>query len=232
MNNDDSPFASRREPAGIPASPIDLAIDRAVRKMMQVDPPAGLRRRVMARIESPPSTRRFMDSLRAGPPRRSFFVPAYGFAAAALAIVILGVWVARNNRVVPSSVEAPTAIVAEKAPAADTRIARAPQPDAGPPPLTERSVARRRPGFRREPIPMPPVADIFGARTDAIAAAADPTGDAVWTTPTTSDVEDNIAAPAPLVVSPVGVTPIATPPIVIVPIAVGRPPTAPPGQPR
>ena len=48
--------------------------DRAVRKMMQVDPPAGLRRRVMARIESPP-------------PRRSFFVPAYGFAAAALAMV-------------------------------------------------------------------------------------------------------------------------------------------------
>lgn len=218
MNNDDSPFASRREPAGIPASPIDLAIDRAVRKMMQLDPPAGLRRRVMARIESPP--------------RRSFFVPAYGFAAAALAIVILGVWVARNNRVVPSSVEAPTAMVAEKAPAADTRIARAPQPDAAPPLRSERSVARRRPGFRREPIPMPPVADIFGARTDAIAAAADPTGDAVWTTPTTPDVEDTIAAAAPLVVSPVGVTPIATPPIVIAPIVVGRPPTAPPGPPR
>ncbi len=220
MNNDDSPFASRREPAGLPPSPIDLAIDRAVRKMMQVDPPAGLRRRVMARIESPP-------------PRRAFFVPAYGLAAAALAIVILGVWVARNNRVVPSSVDAPVVVEKAPAPAADTRVARAPQPDAGPPPRPERRVAPRRSGFRREPIPMPPqVADIFGTRTTAIAAAADPTGDAVWTTPPAPDVDNDIAAPAPLVVSPVGVPPIALPPIVIAPIVVGRPPTAPPGPPR
>ena len=219
MNNDESPFASRLESPGIAASPIDLAIDRAVRKMMQVDPPAGLRRRVMARLESPP-------------PRRSFFVPAYAFAAAALAIVILGVWAARNNRVVPSSIETPAAVVVEKAPTGNTSVARAPQPDAGIPPRPERIVAPRRPGFRREPIPMPRVADIFGTRTTAIAAAADPTGDAVWTTPTAPDVEDNIPAPAPLVVSPVAVPPIALPPLVIAPIVVGRPPTAPPGPPK
>ena len=79
---------------------------------------------------------------------------------------------------------------------------------------------------------MPRVADIFGTRTTAIAAAADPTADAVWTAPAAPDVEDSLAAPAPLVVSPVGVPPIATPPIVIAPLVVGRPPTAPPGPPK
>jgi hypothetical protein len=219
MNNDDSPFASRRESPGIPASPIDLAIDRAVRKMMQVDPPSGLRRRVMSRIEAPP-------------PRRSFFVPAYAFAAAAVAIVVLSVLATRDRHVTPSPVETPAAVVAGKAPVGDSGVARAPQPDAATPSPSPRSVAARRRGFRREPIPMPRVADIFGTRTTAIAAAADPTGDAVWTTPTAPDVEDNIAAPAPLVVSPVAVPPIATPAIVIAPIVVGRPPTAPPGPPK
>lgn len=227
MNNDDSPFTSRRELPGIPASPIDQAIDRAVRKMMQVDPPAGLRRRVMARIESAPSTRRFMGSLRTGAPRRSFFVPAYAVAAAALAIVILGVVATRNRHVTPSPANAPATAVAEKAPAGDSRIAPTPQPD-GPPPLRpQRTVAPRRAGFRREAIPMPPVADIFGTRTAAVAAAADPTADAVWTATAAPDVEDRIEAPAPLVVPP-----IAMPPIVIPPLVVGRPPTAPPGPPR
>jgi hypothetical protein len=226
MNNDDSPFTSRRE-SGLAASPIDQAIDRAVRKMMQVDPPAGLRRRVMARIESPPSTRRFLGSLRTGAPRRSFFVPAYAIAAAALAIVVLGVVATRNGHVTPSPVNAPATTVAVKARAADSRIAPAPRPDATTPPRSQRIVAPRRPGFRREPIPMPQVADIFGTRTTAIAAAADPTADAVWTAPAAPDVEDSLAAPAPLVVPP-----IAMPPIVIPPLVVGRPPTAPPGPPK
>jgi hypothetical protein len=232
MNNDDSPFASRRESPGIPASPIDLAIDRAVRKMMQVDPPAGLRRRVMSRIEAAPSTRRFMGSLRTGPQGRSFFVPGYAVAAATVAIVVLGVLVTRDKHVTPSPVETPAAVVAGKAPAGDAGVARAPQPDAATPPPSQRSVAARRPVFRREPIPMPRVADIFGTRTTAIAAAADPTADAVWTTPPAPDVDNDIAAPAPLVVSPVGVPPIALPPLVIAPIVVGRPPTVPPGPPR
>ena len=220
MNNDDSPFTSRRESPGIPASPIDQAIDRAVRKMMQVDPPAGLRRRVMSRIEAPPSTRRFVG-----------FLPAYAVAAA-LAIVVLGVVATRNRHVTPSPVNAPATAVTEKAPAADSRIAPAPQPGAAPPLGSQRTVAPKRRGFHREPIPMPRVADIFGTRTTAIAAAADPTADAVWTAPAAPDVEDRIAAPAPLVVSPVGVPPIATPPIVIAPLVVGRPPTAPPGPPK
>jgi hypothetical protein len=219
MNNDDSPFTSRRESPGIPASPIDQAIDRAVRKMMQVDPPAGLRRRVMSRIEAPP-------------PRRSIFLPAYAVAAAALAIVVLGIVATRNRNVAPSPVNAPAAVVAGKTPAGDSRVAPAPQSDPAPPSRSPRSVAPSRTGFHREPIPMPRVADIFGTRTTAIAAAADPTADAVWAAPAAPDVEDSIAAPAPLVVSPVGVPPITTPPIVIAPLAVGRPPTAPPGPPK
>jgi hypothetical protein len=227
MNNDDSPFTSRRESPGIPASPIDEAIDRAVRKMMQVDPPAGLRRRVMARIESPPSTRWFMGSHRTGAPRRSFFVPGYAVAAAVLAIVILGVVAARNRHVAPSPVNAPATTVAETSPAGDSRIAPAPQPDAPPPLRPQRTVAPRRAGFHREAIPMPPVADIFGTRTAAVAATADPTADAVWTAPAAPDVDNRIETPAPLVVPP-----IAMPPIVIPPLVVGRPPTAPPGPPR
>ena len=233
MNNDDSPFASRRESPGLPASPIDQAIDRAVRKMMQVDPPAGLRRRVMARIEAGPSTRGFMGSVRTGPSTRGF-MSSPGFAvAAALAIVVLGV-VATRNRVAPAPVDAPAATVAvpEKTPEATSRVEAPPQPVAAPP-VRPRVTPRTPGGFRREPIPMAPVADIFGTRTAAIAAAADPIADAVWTAPTAPDVEDTIAEPAPLVVRPVGVPPIETPPIVIAPLDMitplvgGRPPTAP-----
>ena len=72
---------------------------------MQVDPPAGLRRRVMARIEAGPSTRGFMGSLRTGPSARGF-MSSPGFAvAAALAIVVLGVVVTRDNRVAPAPVD-------------------------------------------------------------------------------------------------------------------------------
>ena len=239
MNNDDSPFASRRESPGLAASPIDQAIDRAVRKMMQVDPPAGLRRRVMARIEAGPSTRGFMSSLRTGDATRGF-MGSPGFAvAAALALVVLGVVATRNNRVAPAPVDAPAATVAvpEKTPETTSRVEPPPQPVA-PPPVRPRVTPRTPGGFRREPIPMAPVADIFGTRTAAIAAAADPTADEVWTAPTTPDVEDSIAEPAPLVVRPVGVPPIETPPIVIAPLDMitplvgGRPPTAPPGPPK
>jgi hypothetical protein len=230
MNSEDSPFASRRESPGIAASPIDRAIDQAVRKMMRVDPPAGLRRRVMARIEAGPGTRGFLGSLRIGPPSRSIVVPAFAVAAA-LAILVLGVIATRNNGLPPSSADAPAVAVAEKAPAGGSRVARA-MPDAAPAPRPPRVATPRRAGFRREPIPMAPVADIFGTRETSIAAASDPTADAVWTAPAAAGIDDSVAAPAPLVVRPVGVPPIDTPPIVIAPLAVGRPPAAPSGPPR
>ena len=183
---------------------------------MQVDPPAGLRRRVMARIEAGPSTRGFMGSL-SSPARRSIFVPAFA-AAAALAILVLGVIVTRNRGVPESPADAPVVAVVEKAPAVDNRVARA-LPDAAPAPRPPRVLAPRRAGFRREPIPMAPVADIFGTPGTSIAAASDPTADAVWTAPAAPNLEDIVAAPAPLVVRP-----LETPPIVIPPLVVGRPP--------
>jgi hypothetical protein len=217
MNSDDSPFASRRESPGIAASPIDRAIDRAVRKMMQVDPPPGLRRRVMARIEKPE--------------RRSFFLPAFAVAAAGVAVLVLGVIATLNNRADPVPAAAPTTAAVEKAPPMENRVAQV-LPDPAPVPRTQRVPGPSRTGFRREPIPMAPVADIFGTPADSVVATSEPTADAVWTAPAVPSLDDIIAAPLPLIVRPVGVPPIETLPIFIAPLGVGRPATVPPGLPR
>jgi hypothetical protein len=218
MNNDDSPFASRRESPGMSGSPLDRAIDRAVRKMMQIDPPAGLRRRVMARIEAPPR-------------RRTIFLPAFAAAAAVLAIVVLGIVAARQGRVAPAGVEAP-ATMAGQTPPVDTRVARAPAPDPPPVPRARRAVVPRPTGFRREPIPLAHVDDIFGAPTTAVAAAADATAEAVWQVPAALEGDSSTAGAAAIVVPPVGVTPIETAPIVIAPLVVGPPLNAPPAAPK
>jgi hypothetical protein len=219
MNNDDSPFASLRESPGMPASPIDRAIDRAVRKMMHVDPPAGLRRRVMSRLEAPL-------------PRRSIFRPAFAVPAAVMAVLVLGVMTARLGRVAPSVVEAPPA-ASVAPPAGDSRVARAPAPapaaGAVPSRRSRPAAVPPRAGFRREPIPMAPVDDIFGERTNAV-AAADATGEAIWTSRGAPD-DAMIGGPAPIVVDPVGIAPIETAPIVVAPLGAERPAPA-PGGPR
>ena len=190
---------------------------------MQVDPPAGLRRRVMSRIETGPSTRWFMGSLRTGP-RQSFFVPAFA-ATRPRPRWRSSCWVSSPRATTawtPSPAAAPAVVAVEQAPAVDNRVARA-LPNPAPVPRPQRVPAQRRTGFRREPIPMAPVADIFGTPATSIAAASDPTADAVWTGPTAPDLDDIMAAPVPLIVRPVGVPPIETPPIVIAPLVVGRP---------
>lgn len=218
MNNDDSQFAPRGESPAIPAShKIDQAIDRAVRTMMHVDPPAGLRRRVMSRIEAPP-------------PRRAFLLPAFAVGAAALAILVLTVVITRDSRVDPAPV-APPSVVAEQTPPAVNPVVRAPEPDAPAAPAP-RKVGRRRTGFHSEPIPMPQVADIFGTRTGAVAAAADPTADAVWTIPPPAGVENSVAALAPIAVRPLDLIPIETHPIVIAPLLAGRLPDGPSSPPK
>src|SRR6185436_11881990 len=124
MNNDDSPSGARRD------SPLDLAIDRAVRRMMHVDPPAGLRRRVLARLGPAPS------------PRAAFF-PRFALAAAALAVVVLAVIVMRRDTtapvpgpgsqpavttasVTPSAPEVPAAAPPAPAASADRTVRRVP----------------------------------------------------------------------------------------------------------
>ena len=64
-------------------SPLDRAIDRAVREMMHIDPPPGLRRRVLSRLEPPVA-------------RRPLFLPRYVFAAAALAMLIVAAMFMRD----------------------------------------------------------------------------------------------------------------------------------------
>jgi hypothetical protein len=218
MNKDDSQFAPRGESPAIPASQkIDQAIDRAVRRMMHVDPPPGLRRRVMTRIEAPP--------------RRAFFLPGYAVAAAALAVLVLAVVVTRDRRVAPPPVAAPSAVVAVQTPPAVTPVVRAPDSDAPAAPAPPKGTGRRT-GFHSDPIPMPRVEDIFGARTSAVTAAADPTADAVWTAPPPAGVESSSAGPAPLVLPPISLIPIETHPIVIVPLLSGRLPNGATSPPR
>lgn len=219
MNNDDSQFGSRGESPAIPVSrKIDQAIDRAVRRMMHVDPPAGLRRRVMSRIEAPP-------------PRRAIFLPTYAVAAAALAILVLAVVVTRDSRVAPAPVAPPSAVVAVQTPPADKPVVRAPGLDAPPAPA-RRIVTRRRTGFHSEPIPIPPVTDIFGTRTGEVAATADPAANAVWTAPPAPGLQDSIGTLAPLVVRPLDLIPLETRPILIAPLLAGRLPNGPSSPPK
>ena len=53
MNNEFSWNAARE-------ARVDRAIDRAVREMMQVDPPPGLRRRVLARLNDSTERRSYL----------------------------------------------------------------------------------------------------------------------------------------------------------------------------
>ena len=72
---------------------LDAAIDRAVRGMMQVDPRAGLRHRVTARLSTPA-------------PRGAWLVPAMGTAAVAIALVLFwsSTWIPRPQPVVPTEI--------------------------------------------------------------------------------------------------------------------------------
>src|SRR3954451_15887389 len=95
MSNDLSMSAARE-------TRIDRAIDRAVREMVQIDPPAGLRRRVLARLN---------DSTE----RRGYFLPRYAFAAIAIAVLAVAVTSMRERIVPPAPPTAP--VIATVAPA-------------------------------------------------------------------------------------------------------------------
>jgi hypothetical protein len=85
--------------------------------------------------------------------------------------------------------------------------------------------ARAKPApITRERIPMPRVANVFGARTPGVAATADPGSEAVWTGDPAgaTDVPSNPVAP--LVITPITPAPISTPGIVIPPLVIAGPP--------
>jgi hypothetical protein len=156
MNNDDSPSGARHE------SPLDLAIDRAVRQMMHVDPPAGLRRRVLARLTPRPS-------------RGMAFFPRFAMAAGALAMLVLAVFVMRSDAPGPAPDPSAPAAVAQTSPSPS--LIREPAPtSAAADPTPRRTAARSVPGAHSEVIRMPKIRNVFGSRSPAVTATnASPT---------------------------------------------------------
>ena len=200
MNNDSS-----LEHGG--ESPLDRAIDRAVREMMHVDPPPGLRRRVLSRLE--PSAA-----------RRPLFLPRYAFATAALAMLILVAMFMREHRATPVDSDAPPSVASSTPPR--TQPVRAPGPHAGKDPKATAHGPSA--PITREPIRMPRVADVFGARTTRVSAAADPGSEGLWTGDP-ADPKDMPSNPVPpLSVAPIMAAPIETPAIVIPPLVIAGPP--------
>ncbi|MEP6916738.1 MAG: hypothetical protein ABJC89_13890 [Acidobacteriota bacterium] len=161
MNNDEFPSDAR------PDSPLDRAIDRAVRKMMHVDPRAGLRHRVLARLET-------------APPRYAAFFPRFALAAGVTAMLLLVVFLVRRDGggPAPSSassaarlgVQATASPVAPPPEASSTASANAtpqpPSPARGAPRAATRPATRA----RSEIIRMPQVANVFGSRGTGVTA--------------------------------------------------------------
>lgn len=106
---------------------LDAAIDRAVREMLDVEPPAGLRGRVLARIDLSSSSRSIDSGSRssvASAFRRKSGWLAASVAAAAIALAIV---IPRSNGLAPSTPLRPIAV------AVDHRL---PQPGSSAEPLT------------------------------------------------------------------------------------------------
>jgi hypothetical protein len=140
-----------------PGSRLDAAIDRAVRRMLDAEPPPGLRRRVLARLE--------------GPAAGLAWWPRLGIAAATVAAIALAVVYLSPAPDRPAArpadvlTQAPLPILPppEVAPEVETPMApAAPAPATG---------AERTPRVERLPDP-PRVDDVFGTRPDGRVAAA------------------------------------------------------------
>jgi hypothetical protein len=140
MNNEFSWSAARE-------ARIDRAIDRAVRDMMQVDPPPGLRRRVLARLT---------DSTE----RRSYFLARYAFAALALIVLMASITLLTDRVEPPTPPKAPMVALPAPAPAIELPIQWEVSPDI--------AIPGR---ITKEPIRMPRVTNVFGNRTAEVSAA-------------------------------------------------------------
>ena len=193
---------SRTRWSGAGHSPLDQAIDRAVRDLMSVDPPPGLRRRVMSRLD-------------AGAARRGFGLLQYGLMASACVVLILAAVLMMPRGTGPAQTGTNQPAQASKAPPAT-----APVPDSTTKEQRTQATAARRgasPRISSEPIPMPRVANVFGARTGDVSATAEPRAETVWPVPAASD--NPPAAVAPLVIAPLEI-----PALVVAPIVVAAPP--------
>jgi len=182
---------------------LDVAIDRAVRRMMAVDPPPGLRHRVIARLKH-------QEAPAWG------FLPRFAMAGAALAVILLAVVMMR-----PGVSVAPT-------PESVAVSTTAPQPQAAPPAVAEALPRAVTPppavaGPRREPLPNPPqMAEVFGTRDTRVAAAT--VADVPMDDPFTPQTEPGttfrspIAGLPPLRIEDLQVLPLQVPPLRINPL--------------
>jgi hypothetical protein len=172
--------------------------------MMHVDPAPGLRRRVLSQLEAPAARRPL--------------VPAFGFAAAVLAVVLAAVFMLRSG---PPTTTAPQQASDVPAPVVTPAPVPAPTPaiQAAAPPVT-RPPERARPRRDDGTIPMPRVGNVFGPPTGRVSSA---TVAGVRTTaprvePGTSDAapaetSSNPSGLAPIYIAPLEVKPIQVPPV-------------------
>jgi hypothetical protein len=180
---------------------IDDAIDRAVRDLMRHDPPAGFRRRVLSRLDSPA--------------RRTFFWPGLATAAAALAFVTMVVTM-RDEPGVPTPAPQRTA-VGEPAPSPAV-VPTAPSQGRG----TERVAPPR---LRRAPESEPVRMATFGPRDGRVSAASLKEAAVPVAAAAAEAVQEDSTMPSP---PPIAVGPIEPPPplailpIVVAPIQIPR----------
>jgi hypothetical protein len=118
----------------------DKQIDRAVRGMLDVEPPAHLRARVMAKL---PAAGSRLPALGSRLPALGFRLPAAGWALAAAAIVVLAIFVARRSGPVPQPAVVVKAVDRYLAPEAARQPAGIPVVRTRPAPAVERSAAPR-----------------------------------------------------------------------------------------
>ena len=193
---------------------LDAVIDRAVRDIMRRDPPAGLRSRVLSRLDAPA--------------RRVFAWPQLATAAAAVAAVAIAVVMLRDAPPVPSPASSAPQPVAASQPASVP---------AGPSSAGSQPPARTTPAGqpRRQAAPPEPVRTAtFGPRDGRIGAAnlrTEPAGVADRAEAVAVDAPEPL--PPAIVVDALGpMTPLQIAPIVVAPIQIPRIQVAPVPPPR
>jgi hypothetical protein len=176
MNNEFS-FSAARE------ARIDRAIDRAVREMMQVDPPPGLQRRVLARLNEPKE-------------RRTYLLARYAFAAIGIVVLMMSITLLTDRVEPPTPPKPPMVALPAPAPAIEAAIQTEIQATPG---------ARPAAGITRERIHMPSVTNVFGTRSGAVTATTIDAGKRVIVVPPLKIV--------PLSARPTVITPLIIPPM-------------------
>lgn len=174
---------------------LDAAIDSAVRQMMAVDPRAGFRQRVLARLDRPAPVVAWW--------------PRFALAGAALAAIVLAVVLLR-----PAPPANEVQMVETQPPAAPvtTPASVAPDPDVEAPAPVGPTLTARTPAPKVEKLPdAPRVDNVFGTPPDGRVAAANAVDP-----PAAPPVEDAGAALPPL--APIEIPAIEVPPIEIKPL--------------